>query len=82
MASGVYFSSSRAKKEEESLVHKIRRLFKEAELDSVISRGDIVAVKIHIGEKYGHTYVRPKHVRTVVELIKELGASPFITDTT
>ncbi len=82
MTSRVYFSSSRAKKEEESLVHKIRRLFKEADLDSVIGRGDVVAVKIHIGERYGHTYVRPKHVRTVVELIKELGATPFITDTT
>lgn len=82
MAARVYFSSSRAKKEEESLVHKIRRLFKEADLDSTISKGDIVAVKIHIGERYGHTYVRPKHVRTIVELIKELGASPFVTDTT
>ncbi|MEM1569273.1 MAG: DUF362 domain-containing protein [Candidatus Bathyarchaeia archaeon] len=82
MLSKVYFSSSRAKREEESLVHKIRRVFKEAGLDAAIGKGDIVAVKIHIGERYGHTYVRPKHVRTVVELVRELGGSPFVTDTT
>lgn len=82
MVAKVYFSSSRAKREEESLVHKIKRIFREAELDSTVGRGDVVAIKIHIGERYGHTYIRPKHVRAVVELVKELGASPFVTDTT
>lgn len=82
MTAKVYFSPSRAKSEDESLVHKIKRIFKEANLDSVVDKGDIVAIKIHIGERYGHTYVRPKHVRAVVELVRELGGHPFVTDTT
>ena len=49
---------------------------------SPVRKGDIVAIKIHPGELGNTTYVRPVIVKTVVDLVKEAGGVPFITDTT
>ena len=48
----------------------------------VVSKGDSVAVKIHMGEYGGSAYLRPPMVRRVCDLIKEAGGRPFVTDTT
>ncbi|HXZ30074.1 MAG TPA: DUF362 domain-containing protein [Dehalococcoidia bacterium] len=48
----------------------------------VVSKGDSVAVKIHMGEYGGSAYLRPPIVRRVCDLIKEAGGRPFVTDTT
>jgi uncharacterized Fe-S center protein len=49
---------------------------------SVVSAGDSVAVKVHMGEYGGSAYLRPPIVRRVCDLIKEAGGKPFVTDTT
>ena len=49
---------------------------------NVVSPGDSVAVKVHMGEYGGSAYLRPPIVRRVCDLIKEAGAKPFVTDTT
>lgn len=49
---------------------------------SPVKEGDIVAIKIHPGELGNTTYVRPVIVKTVVDLVKEAGGIPFVTDTT
>ncbi len=51
-------------------------------ISSVVSRGDEVAIKLHMGELGNITYIRPVFVRKVVELVKSLGGRPFVTDTT
>lgn len=48
----------------------------------VVSAGDSVAVKVHMGEYGGTAYLRPPIVRRVCDLIKEVGGRPFVTDTT
>lgn len=48
----------------------------------VVSAGDSVAVKVHMGEYGGSAYLRPPMVRRVCDLIKEAGGKPFVTDTT
>jgi len=53
------------------------RLFSE-----VVSKGDRVAVKLHMGELGNPHYLRPALVRRVVDLVKELGGKPFVTNTT
>ena len=58
----------------------LRILF--ARIATVISRGDSVAVKVHMGEYGCSTYLRPSLVRRVCDLIKEAGGKPFVTDTT
>jgi uncharacterized Fe-S center protein len=51
-------------------------------VNNVISAGDSVAVKVHMGEYGGSAYLRPPIVRRVCDLIKEAGGKPFVTDTT
>ena len=58
----------------------LRILF--SEVADVVSAGDSVAVKVHMGEYGGSTYLRPPIVRRVCDLIKEAGGRPFVTDTT
>lgn len=58
----------------------IKRLFKEAGLDSFVKGR--VAVKLHIGEWGNITHVRPSQVKVVVDAIKDAGGMPFLTETT
>ena len=74
MSSKVFFADMRAGARE-NLFGKIGRLMREAGLAQLLSPGDLVAVKVHFGEKGNHTFVR-----RVVEEIKGCGASPFLTD--
>ena len=79
MSSKVFFADMRAGARE-NFFDKIGRLMKEAGLAGCLSPGDLVAIKVHFGEKGNHTFVRPIFVRRVVDEIKALGAQPFLTD--
>ena len=63
-----------------SLVHKLEVACRRA-LEGVVSRGDIVAIKVHLGERYTARHLRPTLVRQVVDLVKDWGGKPIITDT-
>ncbi|HUU43058.1 MAG TPA: DUF362 domain-containing protein [Planctomycetota bacterium] len=39
-----------------------------------------VAIKLHLGGRYGYTHVHPAFVIRVVDRVKECGGRPFITD--
>jgi uncharacterized Fe-S center protein len=58
----------------------LRTLF--SRIAKVVSAGDSVAVKVHMGEYGGSAYLRPPIVHRVCDLIKEAGGKPFVTDTT
>lgn len=79
MSSKVFFADMRAGARE-NLFGKIGRLMREAGLPGLLAPGDLVAVKVHFGEKGNHTFVRPIFVRRVVDEIKACGALPFLTD--
>jgi uncharacterized Fe-S center protein len=79
MSSKVFFADMRTGAEE-NLFAKIGRLMHQAGLASCLAQGDLVAVKVHFGEKGNHTFVRPIFVRRVVDEIKGCGATPFLTD--
>jgi len=79
MAAQVYFADMRAGMRE-NLHTKLERLAELAGLSKVISSGDLVAIKMHFGEKGGHAYIRPTFVRRIVDQIKALGGKPFLTD--
>jgi hypothetical protein len=63
-----------------SFLGGLRELF--SRISHVVSLGDLVAVKLHMGEYGGSAYLRPALVRRVCDLIKEVGGKPFVTDTT
>ena len=66
-----------------SLTYRFRKLLEQSPLKSMITPGNFVAVKIHVGdmEHGGYRTIRPIFVRILVQYIKELGGIPFITDT-
>ncbi len=56
------------------------RLYDEAGTFDCISKGDLVAVKIHVGELGNPYYVQPFFVHDIVRRVKEAGGKPFLTD--
>jgi hypothetical protein len=81
LKSKVYFASARLKGRV-GLLEKLEDFFNLLEISRRVRDGEIVGVKVHFGER-GHTrYVRPSFVRKAVELLKDAGGRPFVTDTT
>ncbi|RME24575.1 MAG: DUF362 domain-containing protein [Deltaproteobacteria bacterium] len=60
---------------------KLRSLFERAGFGRLISAGDRVAVKVHWGEPGNVGYLHPPYARTVVEMVRDAGGKPFVTDT-
>lgn len=61
-------------------MEKVVKLMDMSGFDNVISDGDLVAVKIHFGERGNTAYIHPVVVRAVIDRIKEYGGKPFLTD--
>jgi uncharacterized protein len=63
------------------LTQKYLRLLQKSPLENIVKRGDLVAVKMHLGEPGNGRYIRPIFPVLLVDLLKSLGARPFVTDT-
>jgi hypothetical protein len=72
----------RAKAIQDSLVAKMLTVFEAAGLQNTISPGDVVAIKLHMGEYNNTAYLRPVYVRALVDKVKSLGGEPMVVDTT
>ncbi len=79
MSAEVYFTDMRTGMRE-NLHTKLERLTDKAGISKMIQPGELVAIKMHFGEKGGHAYIRPTFVRRIVDQIKALGGKPFLTD--
>ncbi len=77
---GVFFTDLRATGKR-NLLEKVSELLTFAGLRELFSKGHLVAVKLHFGEKGNTGFISPVFVRRIVEMIEETGASPFLTDT-
>jgi len=79
MVSDVFFTNMRTNKSA-GMLDKLEKLCRTAKLADSISGNDLVAIKIHFGEMGNTAYIRPTYVRRVVNMIKEKGGNPFLTD--
>jgi hypothetical protein len=79
MASPVYFTNLRTGFDN-SLLTKIERLARAAGLEKIVKKRGLTAVKLHFGERGNTAFIRPLLVRPIVDLIREAGAKPFVTD--
>lgn len=79
MASKVYFTDF-CTGTSESLPQKLARLVMSAGLDKIDFQDKFVAIKIHFGELGNMAHLRSGYARVIVELIKDLGGKPFLTD--
>lgn len=78
--SKVYFTNFRTGYMSESMPAKLKRLAKEAGITQINMNGKFVAIKLHFGELGNISYLRPNYARAIVDLVKELGGKPFLTD--
>lgn len=77
--SKVYFTDFRALPGT-SLQKKLEKLMKKAGIENINFENKFVAIKIHFGEPGNLAYLRPNYAKTVVDVVKELGGKPFLTD--
>ncbi|MBR4308867.1 MAG: DUF362 domain-containing protein [Oscillospiraceae bacterium] len=75
----VYFTTFRTTLRE-NLQQKLSRLLLTAGLDKIDFENKYVAIKLHFGEPGNLAYLRPNYAKTVVDLVKQLGGKPFLTD--
>ncbi|MEW5722007.1 MAG: DUF362 domain-containing protein [Thermodesulfobacteriota bacterium] len=79
MKSKVFGVSMRASFKE-NMLQKVDRILAALEISKGIAARDLVAIKLHFGEKGNTSFVRPLYVRRVVDAVAALGAQPFLTD--
>jgi uncharacterized Fe-S center protein len=76
----VYFSDLKVESGK-TILNKLDILLDRVDLAGKIKEKDLVAVKLHFGEKGNTAYVRPIFLRRVVDRIRQSKGKPFLTDT-
>ena len=64
----------------QDLMKEANRLYDAAGTFDCVKKGDLVAVKLHVGELGNPHYVQPFFVHDIVRRVKEAGGKPFLTD--
>lgn len=77
--SEVYFTDLRTNSKE-NLLDKLSKLCASVGLGEMIKQKDLVALKLHFGEKGNVAFIRPQFVRLIVDHIRGHGGKPFLTD--
>lgn len=76
----VYYVDLRANEESDNVPNKIARLMEESGLVDTFDQDDMVALKTHFGEPGNTSFLRPIYLSKMVEMIKDRGGIPFLTD--
>lgn len=76
----VYFTDFHTTAFGDGLPAKLKKLIKKAGIEQLGLDGKFAAIKIHFGELGNISYLRPNYARAVVDVVKELGGKPFLTD--
>ena len=64
----------------ENLPQKLARLIMTSGIDQIDFQDKYVAIKIHFGELGNMAHLRSGYARVLVDIIKDLGGKPFLTD--
>ncbi|TXT41987.1 MAG: 4Fe-4S ferredoxin iron-sulfur binding domain-containing protein, partial [Spirochaetes bacterium] len=76
----VYFTDFRTLAFGDSLPAKLKKLIKVAGIGRIDFDGKFAAIKMHFGELGNISFLRPNYAKAVVDVVKELGGKPFLTD--
>jgi len=76
----VYFTDFRTVPFGDGLPTKLKKLIKKAGIGQIDMDGKFVAIKMNFGELGNISYLRPNYAKAVVDVVKELGGKPFLTD--
>ncbi|MEJ5328014.1 MAG: DUF362 domain-containing protein [Candidatus Bathyarchaeia archaeon] len=64
------------------MLKEINRLYDEAGTFDCIRKGELIAIKLHVGELGNPYHVQPFFIHDIIRRIKEVGGKPFLTDST
>ena len=78
----VYFTDFHTEAFGDSLPTKLKKLILKAGIQELELDGKFVAIKMHFGELGNISYLRPNYARAVVDVVKELGGKPFLSQKT
>jgi hypothetical protein len=78
--SKVFFADLKASPKE-NLPAKLIRLMDSAGLEQILKPRQLVAIKLHFGEKGNTAYVRPVFLGQIARRVREREGFPFLTDT-
>ncbi|HML38934.1 MAG TPA: DUF362 domain-containing protein [Bacillota bacterium] len=78
--SKVYFADFRTVAFGDGLPTKLKKLIKEAGIGQIDMDGKFVAIKMHFGELGNVSFLRPNYAKAVVDVVKEMGGKPYLTD--
>ncbi|MFO7958778.1 MAG: DUF362 domain-containing protein [Candidatus Brocadiia bacterium] len=81
MAATVHYAGFDAEESQESICAKTQRLFRAADLGSVLTEDGLAAVKTHFGERNNDSYVPAPFVKAVIDEVREAGARPCLVET-
>ena len=79
MSSKVYFLDLKTSPKENRL-ERISRLLDQVPFAKPLVKNNLVAIKIHFGEKGNTAFVKPIYVRPVTDKVRAWGGKPFLTD--
>ncbi len=65
----------------ENMLTRTEELYLKSNVFDIIKPGDLVAVKLHVGELGNPNYIKPFFAKQVLDKIVEKGGNPFLTDT-
>ena len=77
--SKVYYTSMKVNSGT-NLLKKLDHLVREAGIANIDFENKYTAIKIHFGEPGNLAFLRPNYAKVIVDLVKELGGKPFLTD--
>jgi len=66
----------------QDLMKKAELLYDEAGTFNCVTKDDLVAIKLHVGELGNPYYIQPFFVHDIIRKVKEAGGKPFLTDST
>ena len=66
----------------QNLMKKAEILYDEAATFDCVTKDDLVAIKLHVGELGNPYYIQPFFVHDIIRKVKEAGGKPFLTDST
>lgn len=78
--SEVYFTDLTSESKDDNLLSRLKKLYEKASAKSEFTDNEIIALKLHFGEKGIDTFLRPVRVSPIIEAIKEDGGKPFLGD--
>ncbi len=79
MKSNVFFADLKAGGK--TVLNKLDSLLDRTDLKGKVKERDLVAIKLHFGEKGNTAFIRPIFLRRVVDRVKQYQGKPFLTDT-